>query len=41
MREYFVGNAGYWIDEFHFDGLRLDATQEIYDDSREHVIARS
>ena len=24
----------YWIDEFHLDGLRLDATQQIYDDSR-------
>ncbi len=23
----------YWIDEFHFDGLRLDATQNIHDDS--------
>ena len=24
----FVENAGYWIDEFHFDGLRFDATQD-------------
>jgi maltooligosyltrehalose trehalohydrolase len=38
-RELFVENAGYWIDEFHFDGLRLDATQEIKDASTEHVIA--
>jgi maltooligosyltrehalose trehalohydrolase len=38
-REFFVENAGYWIDEFHFDGLRLDATQDIHDASREHVIA--
>ena len=30
----FVENAGYWIDEFHFDGLRLDATQDIKDASR-------
>jgi maltooligosyltrehalose trehalohydrolase len=37
-REYFVANAGYWIDEFHVDGLRLDATQDIHDASREHVI---
>jgi maltooligosyltrehalose trehalohydrolase len=37
-REFFVQNAGYWIDEFHFDGLRLDATQDIKDGSREHVI---
>lgn len=38
-RSYFVENAGYWIDEFHFDGLRLDATQDIKDASTEHVIA--
>ena len=38
-RAYFVENAGYWIDEFHFDGLRLDATQDIHDASTEHVIA--
>ena len=39
VREYFIANAGYWIDEFHFDGLRLDATQQIFDRSAEHLIA--
>jgi maltooligosyltrehalose trehalohydrolase len=39
VREFFVANAGYWIDEFHLDGLRLDATQQIFDASPEHVIA--
>src|SRR6267143_1190681 len=39
VREFFVSNAGYWIDEFHFDGLRLDATQQIFDSSPEHVLA--
>jgi maltooligosyltrehalose trehalohydrolase len=39
VREYFIANAGYWIDEYHFDGLRLDATQSIHDRSPEHVIA--
>ncbi|HTH44505.1 MAG TPA: malto-oligosyltrehalose trehalohydrolase [Oxalicibacterium sp.] len=38
-RDYFVGNASYWIDEFHMDGLRLDATQQIFDSSDEHVLA--
>ena len=33
VREFFVSNAAYWIDEFHLDGLRLDATQNIYDDT--------
>jgi maltooligosyltrehalose trehalohydrolase len=39
VREFFVQNAVYWIDEFHFDGLRLDATQDIKDASPTHVIA--
>ena len=38
-RAYFVENAGYWIDEFHFDGLRFDATQDMKDASPEHVLA--
>ncbi|MBN9521569.1 malto-oligosyltrehalose trehalohydrolase [bacterium] len=39
VREFFVANAGYWIDEFHLDGLRLDATQAVFDDSPRHVLA--
>jgi maltooligosyltrehalose trehalohydrolase len=39
VREFFLANAGYWIDEYHFDGLRLDATQNIYDDSADHILA--
>jgi maltooligosyltrehalose trehalohydrolase len=38
-RELIVSNAAYWIDEFHFDGLRLDATQNIHDESPDHVLA--
>lgn len=34
VREFFVANAGYWVEEFHLDGLRLDATQNIYDGAR-------
>lgn len=39
VREFFIENAGYWIREFHLDGLRLDATQSIFDDSPEHILA--
>jgi maltooligosyltrehalose trehalohydrolase len=39
VREFFVQNARYWIEEYHFDGLRLDATQSIVDASQPHVIA--
>jgi maltooligosyltrehalose trehalohydrolase len=38
VREFFAENAAYWIDEFHLDGLRLDATQSINDASDEHVL---
>jgi maltooligosyltrehalose trehalohydrolase len=40
VREFFIANAGYWIDEFHFDGLRLDATQQIFDSTRPHILAQ-
>lgn len=39
VREFFIMNAGYWIEEFRLDGLRLDATQTIYDASPEHILA--
>ena len=38
VREFFTANAGYWIKEYHLDGLRLDATQNIYDDSPDHIL---
>lgn len=39
VREFFVANAVYWIREFHLDGLRLDATQQIFDASDDHILA--
>ena len=39
VREFFLANARAWIDEFHMDGLRLDATQSIFDESDEHMLA--
>jgi maltooligosyltrehalose trehalohydrolase len=39
VREFFITNARYWIEEFHFDGLRLDATQQIFDASPTHILA--
>jgi len=39
VRELISENAGYWIEEFHLDGLRLDATQSIDDRCPEHIIA--
>jgi len=39
VREFYLANAAYWIKEFHLDGLRLDATQDIYDTSPSHIIS--
>jgi maltooligosyltrehalose trehalohydrolase len=39
VREFFIANAGYWIQEYHLDGLRLDATQQIFDASPDHILA--
>ncbi len=38
VRQYCLDNARYWIEEFHLDGLRLDATQDIYDDTECHIL---
>ena len=38
VREFFCENAAYWIREFHLDGLRLDATQDVHDQSQPHVL---
>ncbi|MCY0997205.1 malto-oligosyltrehalose trehalohydrolase [Myxococcus sp. MISCRS1] len=37
-REFFVENACAWMAEYHFDGLRLDATQSLYDDGPRHIV---
>jgi maltooligosyltrehalose trehalohydrolase len=39
VRELFACNVEYWIREYHLDGLRFDATQSIFDRSREHILA--
>jgi maltooligosyltrehalose trehalohydrolase len=38
VREFFITNGRYWIEEFHFDGFRFDATQSILDNSDEYIV---
>lgn len=38
VRDFFLANARYWIEEFHLDGLRFDATQAIHDKSEDHIL---
>jgi maltooligosyltrehalose trehalohydrolase len=38
VREFFITNGKYWIEEFHFDGFRFDATQSIHDTSDEYIV---
>jgi malto-oligosyltrehalose trehalohydrolase len=37
VREFFIHNALYWLEEYQFDGLRFDAVHAISDDSEEHI----
>jgi maltooligosyltrehalose trehalohydrolase len=39
VRRYVVDNAVAWVREFHLDGLRLDATHAIVDESARHILA--
>lgn len=39
VRDFFIHNACYWAHEYQIDGLRLDATHAIVDDSPTHILA--
>ena len=38
VRNYFIQNALYWLREYNFDALRLDAIDKIYDSSPKHFL---
>lgn len=38
VRQFFIHNALYWLEEYHLDGLRLDAVHAILDDSRPDIL---
>ena len=38
VRDFFIHNALYWLEEFHLDGLRLDAVHAIRDDSDPDIL---
>ena len=38
VRAFVLANAEYWAREYHIDGLRLDATHAIVDDSPVHLL---
>ena len=38
VRQYFVHNVLYWLEEYWFDGLRFDAVHAIIDDSKRHIL---
>jgi maltooligosyltrehalose trehalohydrolase len=39
VREWAIQNAELWVRDYHVDGLRLDATHAVFDDSPTHVLA--
>ena len=38
VRDFFIHNALFWLEEYHFDGLRLDAVHAISDDTRPDIL---
>jgi malto-oligosyltrehalose trehalohydrolase len=38
VREFFVHNALFWLEEYQLDGLRLDAVHAISDDGEPHIL---
>ena len=38
VRDFMIHNALYWVEEFHADGLRMDAIHAIRDDSTPHIV---
>jgi maltooligosyltrehalose trehalohydrolase len=41
MRDLVKENVAYWIEEFHVDGYRFDATQGIVDRSHPHILVEA
>jgi len=39
VREWAIQNAEHWVRDYHVDGLRLDATHAVFDESQSHVLA--
>jgi maltooligosyltrehalose trehalohydrolase len=38
VRQFFIHNALYWLEEYRFDGLRFDAVHAIIDESPRHIL---
>jgi maltooligosyltrehalose trehalohydrolase len=38
VTEFFIENALHWLHEYHFDGLRLDATHALHDETPPHFL---
>jgi maltooligosyltrehalose trehalohydrolase len=38
VRDFFIGNVAHWMEHYHIDGFRLDATHAIVDKSEPHIL---
>src|SRR5438034_9193690 len=39
VRDFFIHNALYWLEDYHFDGLRFDAAHAIVDESKPEIVS--
>jgi maltooligosyltrehalose trehalohydrolase len=40
VRDFYINNTLYWLEEYHLDGLRFDAVHAIIDDSKKHIMTQ-
>jgi maltooligosyltrehalose trehalohydrolase len=38
VRDFFIANSLYWLEEYHLDGLRFDAVHAIFDPSKPDIL---
>jgi maltooligosyltrehalose trehalohydrolase len=38
VREFFINNVAHWMEHYHIDGFRLDATHAIVDKTKPHIL---
>ncbi len=40
VRRFFVENALYWVNDYHFDAIRVSGTENVFDATADHVLGQ-